>query len=87
MLVTADGAEKSLEFSPAETKRVHVRPDDVLAQVFIHLDDHRPCHTWFGHDEVISLDARFDATRELTNVAELLPGDPLHALALSSVSA
>jgi hypothetical protein len=40
---------------PVDLKRTHIRPDDVLAQIPIHLDDDRPGHPGTGHDQVVTL--------------------------------
>jgi hypothetical protein len=87
MFVAADGGEQFLELSARETERSDVRANDVLAQVFIHFDDHGTGNIRLRHDQVIAFCARFDAASELTDIAQLLPGNSLHALALNSDAA
>jgi hypothetical protein len=65
--------ELPFEFGPVDSERLHVRSDDVLTEVAVHLDDDRSRQTGTRHDEVIALDPRLDAAEQATNIAELLP--------------
>jgi hypothetical protein len=85
--VAADDSQQAFEFVTAETERADVRADDVFAQVSIHLDDDRPGESGSGHHEVIAFRSRLDTACELADVAQFLPGNLLHAVALRSVAA
>ncbi|HWS72486.1 MAG TPA: hypothetical protein VN605_10250, partial [Thermoanaerobaculia bacterium] len=81
LLMSTNDGQISFEFFPADVQRTHVRPDDVLAKISVHFDDHRPNHASPCHDEVIALCARLHAAGKLANVSQFLPGDSLHAIA------
>lgn len=73
--------EKLRELLPVDAQCVHLCPDDVFAEFLRHFDDYGPRHTWFGHDEMITLDARLDTSNEFANVSQLLLLDASQALA------
>jgi hypothetical protein len=87
VLVAADDAEQPFEFLAGEAERMHVCADEILAKTFVHLDDYRPRETRLCHHEVVTFDTRLNTTSQFADVAELLPGDPPHALALKSGAA
>src|SRR5205814_3728325 len=81
MLVAAHDGQEFLEVFTAQFEGAHIRTNEILAKIFIHLDDNWSRQSWLCHYKMITLDARFDAPRELTDIAQFLPRDLLHAVA------
>jgi hypothetical protein len=68
-----DDVELPLELRAIDSKRFHIRPDDILTKVAIHLDDYRSRQAGPRHDEVVAFDSRLDAAEQPGDVAEFLP--------------
>ena len=48
-------------------------PDDILANVSIHLNNHGPNQSLLRHDQMVAFNPRLDASCESADVAQLLP--------------
>jgi hypothetical protein len=50
-----DDIELPFELGAIDSESAHVRANEILAQIAIHLDDHRSGQTGPGHDQMITL--------------------------------
>jgi hypothetical protein len=87
VLDASNCGEEIFEFQTAQAEGPDVRSDDVFTQLAIHLYDDRSRDSWFCHDQMITFDPRDDTPRQLANVAQLLPRNASHAVALRTFGA